>query len=228
MPAAPQKEGYPTALHGSHHLQRQAPSRIFQLHPTHIGSAGRIMAKLMQTMGCALHSKGSWCMLQAEPLKHSRQMCSPSFLANMSMVARKQELSAYSPRPSAVLSFFFLGIASSLAAMSCHPAVNVSASRDTHSGQLLGWKAANHTAKIFECLRAQSAHLNVQRMLRISICKAIGMAILESTAPVLYLLQQSHPACNFPVSGMGEVFNLVGNPSCSQRDLSLCTETNSG
>ena len=41
----------------------------------------------------------------------------PSFLANMSMVARKQELRAYRARPSAVRSFFFLG--SSLAATSC-------------------------------------------------------------------------------------------------------------
>jgi len=47
------------------------------------------------------------------------QTSSPSFLANMSMVAKKHELSAYRPRPSAVRSLFFLGTGSNFDATSC-------------------------------------------------------------------------------------------------------------
>lgn len=46
-------------------------------------------------------------------------------------------------------------------------------------------------------------------MLSISNREAIGMAILESTASVLCLLQQSHSARKSSVSGMGADLNLV-------------------
>ena len=49
----------------------------------------------------------------------AHETSSPSFLANMSIVAKKHELSAYRARPSAVRSLFFLGTGSSFAATSC-------------------------------------------------------------------------------------------------------------